>query len=179
MNIYVTRHGQTDNNIKMIMNGKSNIDINQKGISQAMQARDILSKMHIDLIFCSPLTRTKHTMQIINQNNIPVIFDNRIVERDCGEFAGYPYSQVDARIYWNYNDKTNYIKVEKISELFKRVYSFLDEIKEKYYNKSILIITHKGTSKAIQCYFEGIPQNGDLSNLGLNNCEIKKYAIEK
>jgi len=26
-----------------------------------------------------------------------------------------------------------------------------------------------------RCYFEGIPENRDLAEYGINNCEIKEY----
>ena len=55
------------------------------------------------------------------------------------------------------------------------MYDFLDDIKEKYKEKTILIVTHIGVTKVMQCYFEGVPENGCLNEIGLNNCEVKIY----
>jgi len=85
MKLYITRHGQTDGNLYKIMDGIRDIDLNEKGKEQAKITRDNLKNKKIDLIICSPLSRTKHTMEIINVNNIPVIYDSSIMERDCGE----------------------------------------------------------------------------------------------
>ena len=58
---------------------------------------------------------------------------------------------------------------------FKRVYSFLDELKQKDY-ESVLIVSHSGVSKAFSGYFEGI-KDGKFLNRGLKNCEIKMYEL--
>ena len=69
MELYITRHGQTDGNVYKIMDGIRDIDLNEKGIEQAKKTRDNLKDVKFDLIICSPLIRTKHTMEIININN--------------------------------------------------------------------------------------------------------------
>ena len=177
MKLYITRHGQTDGNVYRIMDGIRNIDLNETGKEQARITRDNLSKINFDLIICSPLTRTKHTMEIINKNGCSVIFDERIMERDCGEFTGKSFDSLDRDLYWNYHDQTIYEKAEGMEHFFNRVYEFLDEIKEKYKGKTILLVTHSGVTKVINCYFNGIPEDGDLQTLELDNCEVKTYQI--
>ena len=55
---------------------------------------------------------------------------------------------------------------------------FFDEIKEKYYDKNILLVTHGAVVKAIQFYFEKMPEDGMLLNVSeQKNCEIKMYEI--
>ncbi len=177
MKLYITRHGQTDGNVYKIMDGIRDIDLNENGIEQAKITRDNLKDINFDLIICSPLTRTKHTMEIININNNPVIYDDRIIERDCGEFTGLSFDSLDRDLYWNYHDKTIYEKAESMKHLFDRIYSFLDEIKDKYKDKTILLVTHSGVTKVINCYFNGIPKDGNLQVLGLDNCEVKVYEM--
>lgn len=177
MKLYITRHGQTDGNVNKIMDGIRDIDLNSNGVEQAKQTRDELKDIKFDLIISSPLTRTKHTMEIININNFNVVYDDRIKERDCGEFTGLTFDSLDRDLYWNYNDKTIYQSAESLSHLFNRVYNFLDEIKEKYKDKTILLVTHEGITKVINCYFNGIPEDGNLQTLGLKNCEVKVYDL--
>ena len=177
MKLYITRHGQTDGNILKIMDGIRDIDLNETGIEQAKITRDALKDIKFDLIICSPLIRTKHTMEIININNYSVIYDERIKERDCGEFTGLGFDSLDRDLYWNYYDETKYIKAESIDTFFKRVYDFMDDIKEKYKDKTMLLVTHSGVTKAINCYFNGVPKDGNLQVLGLKNCEVKIYEM--
>lgn len=177
MKLYITRHGQTDGNVYKIMDGIRDIDLNETGKEQAKITRDNLKDICFDLVICSPLIRTKHTMEIINVNDYPVIFDDRVMERDCGEFTGKGFDSLDRDLYWNYHDKTIYEKAESMEHLFNRVYEFLDEIKEKYKEKTILLVTHSGITKVINCYFNGIPEDGNLQVLGLDNCEVKIYEM--
>lgn len=177
MDLYIVRHGQTDGNVNKIMDGIRDIDLNNTGILQANDTKEKLKGIKFDLIICSPLTRTKHTMEIINAGKYPVVFDDRIKERDCGEFTGKTFDALDRDLYWNYNDTSKYEKAESLTRLFERVYGFLDEIKEKYKNKTILLVTHEGITKVINCYFNGIPKDGNLQKLGLKNCQVIKYIV--
>jgi len=177
MKLYVTRHGQTDGNVQKLMDGIRDIELNSEGIKQANIAKELLKDIKFDLIICSPLTRTKQTMEIININNSPVIFDDRIIERDCGEFTGKSFHLVDRKAFWNVNDKTVYESAETIESLFERVKNILEEIKEKYKGKTVLLVTHKGVTRAINCYFNGIPEDGNIENIGFANCEVKMYEL--
>ena len=55
MNIYVVRHGRTNNNDLGLFNGRTDEDINDTGIEQAKKVRDFLKAINIDLIVCSPM----------------------------------------------------------------------------------------------------------------------------
>ena len=178
MQLYVTRHGQTNGNIEKILDGcRRDIPLNDTGIAQANKAKELLKDIKFDLIICSPLIRTKQTMEIINIHNAPVIYESKILERDCGEYTGKSFDSLNRELYWNYYDTTIYQEVENIKDFLKRIYNYIDYIKQEYPNKTILIVTHGGVSKAIQCYFNGIPEDGNLFNIGLDNCKIAKYTL--
>ena len=112
--------------------------------------------LDIDLIICSPLLRAKHTCDIINANNVPVVYDKRLEERDCGIYEGRELGEFYYTDFWNYNSKLEVEGLESIQDLFKRVKLFLDEIKEKYKNKNILLVAHGGISKGVYYYFNDI-----------------------
>ena len=38
--IYIIRHGETDNNKKRVLQGRSNLPLNEEGVRQAEKARD-------------------------------------------------------------------------------------------------------------------------------------------
>lgn len=176
MKIYVIRHGQTEWNVLKKVQGKADISLNEKGIEQAIQTKKELDNEKIDLIICSPLKRAKETAQIINENrNIPIIFDDRISERDFGEFEGMPTTEFDFEGFWSYKANKEYSRAENIVKFFKRIYNFLDSIKKEYPNKNVLIVSHGGVSIPIKCYFSEIPDMYSLLGLCLGNCEIAKY----
>mgnify|MGYP003305653076 CR=1 FL=1 len=179
MKLYVIRHGRTDCNNENKYNCRYDEDINEEGIKQATEASKQVRNLDIDLIVCSPMKRTKHTMELVNVNNIPVIYDDRLMERDGGKLT---LATIEPEYYLNeyYNYySTNIVEgLETLPELFNRVHSFLDDIKIKYANKNILLVTHGAVARTIQFYFEEMPSDGMLLNIsGQKNCEIKEYDL--
>ena len=127
MKLYVVRHGRTNCNDEGKYNGKLDEDINETGIKQAEEARKKVEKLDIDLIICSPLLRTKHTCNIINANNIPIIYDKRLEERDCGKLTNEKLGEFYYTDYWNYysnkkisgNITFNYVELSYYMEKLK------------------------------------------------------------
>lgn len=174
MKVYIVRHGQVPHNALKQYNTKDE-DLNDVGIKQAEELRDVIKDMKFDIIISSPLLRAKHTANIINSNKNEIIFDSRIQERSCGDLSGKPLEVTNRDEYWNYNTTIQYGTSENIKSFFDRVYTFLDELKTKNYD-SVLIVAHSGVSKAFSAYFEGI-NDGWFLNRGLKNCEIKEYKL--
>ena len=169
MEILLTRHGQTEWNLLKKVQGKADIELNEKGIKQAEETRDSLKNEKIDLILCSPLKRAIQTAEIINQGrNIKMIIDERVSERDF-----------DFNTFWSYKKNLKYNKAENIRDFFGRVYDFLDSIKNEYAGKRILIVAHGGISIPVKCYFEGILDAETLLSLCLENCEVAKYSYKE
>lgn len=179
MNIYITRHGQTDWNVARKVQGKADIDLNSKGLEQAQVTKEHLDQEKIDLIICSPLRRAKQTAEIINEGrNIPIVFDKWIAERDFGEHEGKKKDEFDYNGYWSYKSNFSYERAENIKEFFTRIYTFLDKVKKQYVDKNILLLTHGGVSIAVNCYFNGIPEDDELFKLVLGNCEVSKFEVK-
>lgn len=178
MKIYIVRHGQTNCNKENKYNCRYDEDINEIGIKQAENIRGKIKELNIDLIICSPMKRTKHTCKIINANNIPIIYDDRLIERDGGILTNTIIDDYYFKEYYNYYSKNIVEGLETLPDLFKRTHSFLNEVKEKYYNKNILLVTHGAVARAMQFYFEKMPEDGMLLNVsGQENCEIKEYEL--
>lgn len=182
MRLVFVRHGLTPANKTRMYNGQIDEDINEEGINQAKEAAKTLKDVHFDKIYCSPLIRTKHTCQIINEKGQEVIYDDRLKERTLGEFDGKDLSKTSYNVkmhnnyYYNHEGKG----VENLKDLFKRVHEFIDDVvNENDDDSTILIVTHGGVIRAVNFYFEEIPEDGDLSFFYAKNCEINVYEIIK
>ncbi len=185
MKLYVLRHGQTDWNIAGKTQGRTETELNNTGIEQAKKAGDQIKKYKINLIICSPLKRARQTAEIINTvTNCQIIIDDRIIERDCGNIEGTTDEEwasivnEDINIINNYNVNWNKQNVEPIQNVCNRVWNLLEEIKEKYKDKSILLVTHGGTCRAINAYFNGISKDGIVHSAKIKNCEIREYEFK-
>lgn len=178
MKLYVVRHGQTEWNILKKMQGSADIPLNEKGKEQAYETKSNLENIDFDIIICSPLLRAKQTAEIINSDrNLNIIFDDRLRERNYGEFEGTSKSSFNYNDFWAYNKNLKYSKAENVQDFFKRIYNFLDEIKINYKEKNVLIVCHAGITKAVECYANGMMKDEDIGPYLPNNASVQEYDI--
>lgn len=175
MNIILVRHGQTNWNVKDLLQGKTDIELNETGKMQAVETANKLINTEIDVIYVSPLKRTLKTAKQINKTrNLEMITDNRLIERGFGKYEGK--SNVEFRKYWDFEANISDNNVEAVRELFSRTYSLLKEIAGKYKktNKTILIVTHNGVNLAITSILKGLIPN-NIFDYNLKTCEYRVF----
>lgn len=179
MKIYVIRHGKTPANADNKMHGHTDDPLSNEGIRQAKRAAELVKELNYDLVIASPLQRARKTAEIVNETKQKkIVVDDRLIERDCGSLEDKRTDEFDYASYWNYNRCPHYEKTETIQELMNRIEEFFKQIKEEYANKNILIATHNGVCRAINAYFEGIPEDGELQIYSQKNCEVRAYELK-
>lgn len=171
--IYFVRHGQTDDNINDILTGQNDVPLNQTGIKQAKLAAEELKNVKFDVVYCSLLSRVKNTLNEILKyhKNVKVVFDNRLKERNYGEIQGQVAPPKNIFNRWLITDKIEYKNCESIMDVFLRVSEVYKEIEEKHANQTVLVVAHNGVGRLSQCYFNGFPKSGDLTELSLPNAK--------
>ena len=87
MKVYLIRHGQVNHNLYGIYCNQDE-DLNENGIQQAFTLREKIKDIHYDIIYSSPLTRAKHTAEIVNSANKQILTDDRLTERNPGNLLG-------------------------------------------------------------------------------------------
>ena len=85
--IYIIRHGKTAMNHANLLQGRSDIPLNEEGIRQAREAADRLRDIRFDYVFTSPLGRAVETAEIVVPGLEPVV-DELLIEMDYGPFEG-------------------------------------------------------------------------------------------
>lgn len=180
MAVYFVRHGQTDWNVVARLQGKSDIPLNDTGRAQAVKTRDLLKEVKMDKIYCSPLQRAKETASIINELwHLPIIEDERLIERGFGKFEGVHRDEIDFANLWIYDTKPMFEGGEDTASFYARVTSFLDDIRNEAIENNILLVAHGGVSIPYQCYFNVGNHVEDLSSLIVDNCAVISYEVEK
>ena len=174
--IYIVRHGQTDWNLIGKYQGRIDVELNEKGITQAKEIKEQLKKVKFDKVFSSPLKRAYKTAQIITNN--PIIIDERIIEICNGKLEVRLKSECFEMVDFT-DQNENSLGIEPLPAFRKRIFNFLDEIIKRYQNQNILVVTHAGVSIYVRCYFEGEPKDNNYSNYKLKNCEVLKYSNNK
>ena len=173
MQLYVVRHGETEMGKNKVI-ATIEEPLNDYGIKQAIDLGLELNCKNIDLIYCSPIQRAQHTLELFElEKNIPVILDERIKERNMGIYENISFDKLNWENFWGIDSEKTYPELESMKNVYKRVSEFLDELREKYNDKSILLVTHGGIARAIYWYFKGF----DNSLFKCENCKIYEYNI--
>jgi probable phosphoglycerate mutase len=130
--ILIARHGETIWNSQGRMQGQLNSPLTERGIEQAELLSEIVDKLAITSIICSPLGRAVHTSKIVSaRTDLPIKVDRRVQEVDFGKFAGCSEKRLRTRHrkFWLHREQNkweyNWPGGESYADAFCRVNEFL------------------------------------------------------
>lgn len=160
MKIYLIRHGETDQNKRKCLQGRTDIDLNEYGRELARKTAEGMKEIDFDIIFSSPLKRARETAEIIRRGRkIPIVMEERIQEISFGEYEGLCYGKEHFSIpdeeFLNFFDKPQYYRIppggESLEEVIARTGEFLRELiaHNEYQDKTVLLSTHGCALKAV------------------------------
>lgn len=139
MIVAFVRHGQTDWNAEGLLQGSSDIPLNDTGRRQAADALMTLRSTPWDAVVSSPLIRARETARIIAEGlNTP--FGRtypKLVERDYGPLEGTSAS--DAIDRWPARD---YPGAESLDSVAVRGVAALTRIAADFPGKAVLVVCH-------------------------------------
>lgn len=171
MKLIVIRNTEAPSNVNYVVGGRSNESLTKKGVIQAKALRKKLEKINYDVIITSPVNRAVETANIVNYKNIPLIKDERITERDSGDLLLKDRNLVN-KTEWNSMEKLRTDGgAETLLSLINRTNDFIEEIRKKYENKTVLIVTHNSISRALWMIKNGKGKNKEEINMYYHNSE--------
>ena len=178
--IYIIRHGQTEKNRANVLQGRSDIPLNDSGRQQAEEARNRLIKagIHFDLVYTSPLIRAVQTAAIIAEG-IPQLKDGRLIEMDYGPFEGMDLANPAPEVLEFFRDFVHNPApngMEPLQAIVVRLGSFLEEIREEAAEKNILISTHAIAMKGALEYLTP-DSGGSYWSKFIGNCAVYTSEI--
>ena len=177
MKLYVVRHGQTDQNVLGLVQGDTESDLTEKGREEAKALQELVESLDIDVVVSSPLRRALDTAKLITNNKKEIIIDDRLIERDFGLSEGKPVDEELTVKYWNFKLNTDINEVEKVQDLMFRITEFIEDMRNKYDDKKVLVVAHSAILRAIHYAISGIPEDGDLLKIEIPNLRIIEYEI--
>jgi len=104
--LVLVRHGQSEWNKRNLFTGWRDPDLTELGVAEAKKAGQLLKAqgIHFDVAYTSMLMRAQWTLSLIMENigqtedDLPVIRDKALNERDYGELSGL--NKDEARAKW-------------------------------------------------------------------------------
>jgi len=178
MILYLVRHGKTVWNLEHRVQGTTDIELCEEGRVAAKELSDEVKHLHVDVVISSPLSRARETAKILIGDTLPINTDDRIKERDWGLNEGMLLDEVDRWDCWDVILNTNVQNVERIQDFMSRVSEFLEEIKVRYENQKVLVVTHSAVVRVIHYLLGTIPEDGNLSRITIPNLRIIEYEVK-
>ena len=172
MKIVLVRHGQTEDNFEGLICGLKNEMMNDTGRRQCQRLKEKLKDIKFDFCYMSPLIRCVETAIILVGDRVETAPDKRLIDRDMKEFVGKERDSINEEDFWTNND----MEVESVDDMFDRCRSFLDYVKEKHKDESIIVVTHGSIYRVLR----HILLNHDMNNLYdgiIPNCHYEEFEI--
>lgn len=176
MKIYIARHGQTEWNKQEKICGLTDDELTALGREQAEKLAKNLKNENISVILSSPLKRAMNTAAYLSEMiKIPIIKDDRLIEQNYGDFEGT--NRKGAQFLANkHNFAYRYPNGESMMQVAHRTYGLLDEIREKYSDKNVLLVCHGGVARVMRTYFLDMT-NDEFFNYSMENASYEVFEI--
>lgn len=169
------RHAKTRMNKEGRFCGKIDVGITEEGKRQAEKLRETFKEYHFDAIYCSPLKRTKQTLEAIFPNQ-EFIEEDGFTEISLGDWEGKNKENVDQSLRKDFQ-KGIYTPPygERHEEVEARVRETIERIFATYPdNFLILVCTSNGIMRTIKRMYNIKTENIMLKNLEYFMLEIPK-----
>lgn len=166
----LTRHGETLENQRHILQGQMPGTLSPLGKQQAQELACSLEGEVLDAVVCSDLARSYDTaMAVAAPRGLEPRPTPLLREMDWGIYTGETLADVD----WYHLPES----VESVEQLFQRAGEFIAYIKREYFGKRVLAVGHGAFNRAVVVWLE----NGkafDMVDLPImKNTECLRFAL--
>ncbi|MDQ5883574.1 MAG: isoleucyl-tRNA synthetase, partial [Patescibacteria group bacterium] len=166
--IIFVRHGQSVKNLIGLFTDEVNeFPLTRKGEKQAKEAGEFLKNQEVDLIYVSPVLRTKQTAEIISKNlgGISIEDEVGLVEVDSGTWDGKTIHDKDIKkerdAYLALSAEDRYVAKrghtgESWLDVERRVKKVIDKILTEHKGKTVVVVSHMGINVLGQKIVQGL-----------------------
>jgi uncharacterized phosphatase len=180
------RHGQTDWNINFLLQGVTDIPMNETGLAQVKLAAQAIRANDWDVVLTSPLSRARQTAEIIAAHvGFDQIVENELlIERSFGEAEGLSHEQWRAK----YSNLDEIPGGESRTQLAARSQLLLDLVASEFKGKRVLAVSHGALIRGLLSIASNneLPRDGErLGNASLNimshlesSWKVERYSLE-
>lgn len=185
MTIFLVRHGEVEGNsgAHRTFAGWRDSPLTARGEAQAQQVAQRLERESIGAVYSSDLQRAQRTAQAIAARHglqVRVERDLREVNYGAWEGLGEAELKADYADLWARRslDPVNVAPPggESYAELWARLQPVWERIVSQNEDKSIVIVGHNGSVRAILCALLGAPLS-NLRRIQIGNCSLSCVEI--
>jgi probable phosphoglycerate mutase len=184
--IILIRHGETEWNSQLRMQGHSNSALSAVGRGQIQALGEWMKNVPFDHIYSSDSLRARQTAEAITQYSGDTLqFDQRIREKNLGVFEGL--TSIEARerhpeIYRLFKTGgANYVidEGESTQQVLDRALEFIEEIRLRHPEQRVVMVTHGGVVRVLMKHTLGLSLDAPTSFLIKNTGIFRLVWNEK
>mgnify|MGYP001061924506 CR=1 FL=1 len=159
------RHGQSEANVSGVFAGQTDVPLSPLGRKQACELKEFLAEHYkIDAVYSSDMSRAYDTvLPAAEAFGLTIRKDISLREIDGGLWEGREIEEI-ARAYpeeyalWRSDTGLSRCTGgESMRELQERGIAGTERIAGRHRGQTVLLATHAGFLRAMQCYWEGRP----------------------
>lgn len=160
LNLYITRHGETQWNTERRLQGWLNSPLTEKGILQGRKLNQAVRMYEISKIYSSPSERAvKTAISAKGDLDVEIELLDELREMNMGEWEGRTLEEIKAKDPENFENYWMrphlFVKNtgENFDEMLNRAKKALEKIIAENKDGNILVVTHGVTLKALMSHF--------------------------
>ena len=173
--LYLIRHGQTDWNVRAMLQGRTDIPLNDTGRQQAMEARQRLAGVHFDAVYSSPLQRAMDTASLVTGwPKERISPDRRLIEIAFGPYEGKDPHALGPGFAAFFTDPPAYRPpegAESLESALGRTGDFLAFAAKNHPGQTLLVAGHGAALHAMLTAALGNPLD-QFWAVNLDNCRV-------
>jgi len=165
--LYVVRHGSTELTAEDRFSGAIGVDLSDEGRWQAARVGDRLRSEGITAIYCSPLSRTVETAQIVGTAcGLTIEMRDGLREIGHGRWEGLTRREVETRfadeyVAWEQDPFTFAPEGgESGVAVLARSLPVVREIVTRHIGQRVLVVSHKATIRLLLSSLLGVDPRG-------------------
>lgn len=179
---YIVRHGQTEWNVKRILQGHRDSPLTSDGVAEAKKLARLFKNITFAEVFSSDLLRAKRTAEIMAVEHQLIVKTSQLLrEVNLGRFQGRAVAEFRRELkdliatQETLSDEERFTfrldeTIETNEELMTRFITFLREVAVAYLGKKVLVVTHGGMIRTLLVHlgygtFKTL-EHGAVKNLG-------------
>lgn len=159
--LYLMRHGETEWNREKRYQGQLDSPLTETGVSRTLLQKKKIRDLHFSAVYCSPLGRTRSTLNILSPNTESINFEDGLKEVSLGVLQGKTHNELNSKEveaqhnFWRNPGSFEIEGAESMPVLENRVRTFLNKLENE--PGPILVVTHTVIIKMILKILESRP----------------------
>ena len=167
--LLLVRHGETDWNRELRIQGSSDTDLNETGRAQARELAQELAEERLDAVYSSDLRRARETAELVTAGRgLDVRLDSALRERSFGSWEGLTREQIVERFgeHARHDGESDEQVRERMLEAVRRIAA-------EHPHEEVLVVSHGGSLNALwhHAFGERIERWG--------NCAAYRLAVRE